>query len=79
MNWLQAENLQGLELNYLTSTSAWGLITEKSGHQMNFYEREPLMAATDDDFKTEVLLFKSTQRFSAGATVWQGTFFSYGP
>jgi hypothetical protein len=79
LNWLQAEGLQGLELNYLTSTSGWGLIAEKSGHQLKFYEREPLMAQTDDDFKTQVLLFLSTQRFSAGATVWPGTFWSYGP
>jgi hypothetical protein len=79
LNALQADNLQGLELNYLTSPSAWGLIADKEGHQMKFYEREPVMAQTDDDFKTQVLLFLSTQRFSAGCTVWPGVFFSYGP
>lgn len=79
LNWIQAENLRGIELNYLTSTSGWGLITEKEGHQMKFYDREPLRAQTDDDFKTQVLLFLSTQRFSVGATTWYGTFFSYGP
>lgn len=79
INSLLPENLTGLELNYLTSVSGWGLIADKEGHQMKMYEREPMMAQTDDDFKTQVLLFLSTQRFSAGVTVWQGTFFSYGP
>ena len=78
LNWLQGENLMGVELNYLTTPNGWGLITEKEGHQLKFYDREPIMAATDDDFKTEVLLFKSTQRFSVGATTWRGTFWSYG-
>ena len=79
LNALQADNLQGLELNYLTSASAWFLIAEKLGHQMKFYEREPIMAQTDDDFATQVLMFLSTQRFSVGATTWYGTFGSYGP
>jgi len=79
LNVLQAEGLQGLELNYLTSASGWGLIAEREGHQMKFYDREPIMAQTDDDFVTQVLLFLSTQRFSVGATTWYGTFFSYGP
>jgi hypothetical protein len=79
INSVLPENLTGMELNYLTSQSGWGLITDKEGHQMKFYEREALMAQTDDDFKTQVLMFLSTQRFSAGVTVWPGIFFSYGP
>jgi hypothetical protein len=79
LNWVVAEGLQGIELNYLTTPNGWGLITEKDGHQLNFYEREPLMPATDDDFKTEVLLFKSTQRFAVVALTWRGTWWSYGP
>jgi hypothetical protein len=78
LNWIQGENYVGMELNYLTTPNGWGLLAEKEGHQLNFYEREPIMAATDDDFKTEVLLFKSTQRFSVGATTWRGTYWSYG-
>lgn len=79
INSLLADNLQGLELNYLTSPSAWFLIADKEGHQMKFYEREPIMAQTDDDFATQVLMFLSTQRFSVGATTWPGTFGSFGP
>lgn len=79
LNWVIAENLVGLELNYLTSPNGWGLIADKEGHQLSFYEREPLMAQTDDDFKTQVLLFLSTQRFGVVAPTWRGTWFSFGP
>jgi len=78
LNWVQAENLVGLELNYLTTPNGWGLIADKSGHQLDFFEREPLMAQTDDDFKTQVLMFLSTQRFGVVALTWRGTAFSYG-
>ena len=79
LNALQGEGIEGNELNYLTSPSGWGLLTDKEGHQLKFYEREPIEAQTDDDFVTQVLIFLSTQRFSAGATTWYGTFWSYGP
>ena len=78
LNWIQGENLEGLELNYLSTPNGWGLIADKEGHQLNFFEREPLMPDTDDDFKTQVLMFLSTQRFGVLATTWRGTFFSYG-
>jgi hypothetical protein len=78
LNWIQGEHLTGLELNYLTTPFGWGLVTDKEGHHLKMYHREPLMASTDDDFKTEVLLFKSTMRKSVGATTWRGTFYSYG-
>jgi len=79
LNAIQGDNLQGLELEYLTSASGWGLLAPKEGHQLKFYEREPIEAQTDDDFITQVLIFLSTQRFSAGATSWYGTAWSYGP
>lgn len=78
LNWVQGENLAGLELNYLSTPNGWGLISDKPGHQLNFFEREPMMADTDDDFKTQVLMFLSTQRFGVLALTWRGTFFSYG-
>jgi hypothetical protein len=79
LNSLIADKLEGLELNYLTSQSAWFMLAEKEGHQLKYYEREALAAQTDDDFQTQVLLFLSTQRFSAGATTWYGTYGSFGP
>jgi hypothetical protein len=79
LNSLLADKLEGLELNYLTSQSAWFMLADKEGHQLKYYEREALAAQTDDDFQTQVLLFLSTQRFSAGATTWYGTYGSYGP
>jgi hypothetical protein len=78
LNWVVGENLKGLELNYLTSPNAWFLIANKEGHQLKFYERKSLAAATDDDFKTQVLLFRSNQRFGVVATSWRGVFGSYG-
>jgi hypothetical protein len=65
-------------LNYLATPNGWGLLTDKQGHQLKFYSRKALQAATDDDFKTQVLLFRSNQRFGVVATSWRGTFFSYG-
>lgn len=78
-NSLVAENLQYIVMNYLTSPSAWFLLADKEGHQLKFYDRVPVQAQTDDDFITQVLIFLSTQRFSAGATSWYGTWGSYGP
>lgn len=79
LNALQGEQLDYRVMNYFTSPSGWGLVADKEGHQLKFYERVPFQAQTDDDFITQVLIFLSTQRFSAGATSWYGTFFSYGP
>jgi hypothetical protein len=79
LNSLQGENLEALPLNYLTSQSAWFLLADKEGHQLKFYERDPIQAQTDDDFQTQVLIFLTTQRFSAGATTWYGTYGSNGP
>jgi hypothetical protein len=79
LNALQGENLDFYHLNYLTSPSAWFLLGDKEETQLKFYERVPIQAQVDDDFKTQVLLFLTTQRFSAGATSWISTFGSFGP
>jgi Mu-like prophage major head subunit gpT len=79
LNALQGENLQFQHLNYLTSPSAWFLFAGKDETGLKFYDRVPIQAETDDDFQTQVLIFLTTQRFSAGASWWQGVFGSYGP
>jgi len=79
VNSLQGEDLKFVWWDYLTSPSAWFLLAEKEGHLLKFYEREALTGQTDDDFKTKVLMFLSTQRFSAGATTWYGTWGTFGP
>ena len=79
LNSLQGEGLEFHVLNYMRSPSTWALLTEKEGHQLKFYERVPIQAQTDDDFQTQTLIFLSTQRISAGATSWIGTFGSLGP
>jgi Mu-like prophage major head subunit gpT len=78
LNSLQAENLSYTVMNYLTGPQNWFLLADKEGHQLKFYERVPVQAQTDDDFITQVLIFLSTQRFSAGATTWYGTYGSFG-
>lgn len=79
LNALQGEGLSFTTLNYLTSPSAWFLFANKEDTQLKFYDRVPIQAQTDDDFQTQVLIFLTTQRFSAGATNWIGTFGSFGP
>lgn len=79
LNALAGENITFEHLNYLTSPSAWFLMTTKEGTGLKFYERVPIQAETDDDFQTQVLMFLSTQRFSAGASYWQGSYGSFGP
>lgn len=78
LNSLAAEGIKFRVMNYLTGPQNWFLLADKEGHQLKFYERVPVQAQTDDDFVTQVLLFLSTQRFSAGATSWYGTYGSYG-
>ena len=79
LNALQGENLVFEHLNYLTSPSAWFLFAAKEETGLKFYDRVPIQAQTDDDFQTQVLIFLTTQRFSAGASYWQGVFGSFGP
>jgi hypothetical protein len=79
LNALQGENLQFRHLNYLTSPSAWFLFAGKEETGLKMYDRIPIQAETNDDFQTQVLIFLTTQRFSAGASWWQGTYGSFGP
>jgi len=79
LNALQGENLEFCTLNYLTSPSAWFLFGAKEDTGLKFYERVGIQAQTDDDFQTQVLIFLTTQRFSAGASWWQSTYASFGP
>jgi phage major head subunit gpT-like protein len=78
LNALQGEELDFKHLNYLTSPSAWFMSSSKEETGTKFYERVPIQAQTDDDFQTQVLIFLTTQRFSSGASWWQGWYGSYG-
>ena len=79
LNALMGENLVFQHLNYLTSPSAWFLFASKEETGLKFFDRVPIQASTDDDFQTQVLIFLTTQRFSAGASYFQGTYGSFGP
>lgn len=73
---------QGLQLkisHYLTSNSAWFVFADKAEHTMKYLDRVELFDDYDDDFDTRAVKQVVIQRFSAGATVWYGTWGSNGP
>jgi hypothetical protein len=79
MNSLLGEDLQFMVCHYLTSQSAWFVLTEKESHQVKFFDRHPIDTDYDDDFDTRATKMISYQRFSAGATSWPGCWGSLGP
>jgi hypothetical protein len=79
LNALLGEDLQFMVCHYLTSQSAWFVITEKEHHQIKFFDRHPIDTDYDDDFDTRATKMLSFQRFSAGATSWPGFWASNGP
>lgn len=79
INSLIGEDLTYMVGHYLTSTTAWFAVTEKSGHQLYFFDRHMIDTDYDDDFDTRSVKMISFMRFSAGATHWLGTFGSNGP
>src|SRR5262249_7435080 len=79
LNSLLGEDLKFQVCHYLTSQSAWFAVADKSEHQMKFFDRHPIDADYDDDFDTRSTKILTFQRFSAGATSWQGVWGSNGP
>lgn len=62
---------------YLTDTDAWFLVTDvKNGSK--FKRRRAVELDRDNDFETDNLKMKSTQRFSVGTTDWRGWYGSAG-
>lgn len=79
INALIKEDLMYFVCHYLTSTSAWFLVTDKEGHSLKFMNRENLEEDFSDDFDTRTIKQIATMRFSTGATTWIGTWGSNGP
>ncbi len=73
-NWLNTQNLQILVWNRLTDTNAWFLLTEKSQHNLLYYNRMELETDSDRDFNTKDFLYSVTTRFSVGWADWRGVF-----
>lgn len=79
LNALIGEDLKFRVIHYFTSQSAWFAVADKDSHQIKFFDRHPIDTDYDDDFDTRSTKVLTFQRFSAGATAWQGTWGSNGP
>lgn len=79
INAILAEDLQYFVSHYLTSTSAWFVLSDKMSHRLKFFVRHELDEDFADDFDTRTIKQVAFMRFSVGATVWEGTWGSNGP
>jgi hypothetical protein len=59
--------------HYLTSKSAWFVMSEKAQHHLQFFWREQPSFENQDDFYTKGANFSTFFRFSTGAWYWHGT------
>jgi hypothetical protein len=79
INSLIREDLDFFICHYLTSRSAWFLLSDKDSHRIKFFTRQALDEDYADDFDTRSLKTIAWERYSVGATVWYGTWGSNGP
>uniref|UniRef100_A0A6H1ZQ23 Putative capsid protein n=1 Tax=viral metagenome TaxID=1070528 RepID=A0A6H1ZQ23_9ZZZZ len=73
-NWMKTQNLRIIVWNKLTDTDAWFLLTEKSQHNLVFYNRQELDTDSDRDFKSKDFMYSVYTRFSVGWMDWRGVF-----
>ena len=73
-NWLNTQGLQIIVWNRLTDTDAWFLLTEKSMHNLIWYNRLELETDSDRDFNTKDHIYSVVTRFSLGWADWRGIF-----
>jgi len=79
INAILAEDLNYFVSHYLTSQSAWFVLSDKMSHRLKFFVRHELDEDFADDFDTRTIKQVAFMRFSVGATVWEGTWGSNGP
>lgn len=79
INSLIKEDLDFFVYHYLTSQSAWYALCDKDSHSLKYFWRRQLDVDYADDFDTRSIKQIAYQRFSVGATVWEGTWGSNGP
>jgi hypothetical protein len=79
INAILAEDLNYFVSHYLTSQSAWFVLSDKMSHRLKFFVRHELDEDFADDFDTRTIKQVAFTRFSVGATVWEGTWGSNGP
>jgi phage major head subunit gpT-like protein len=73
-NWLNTQNLVILVWHRLSSSTAWYLASEKSQHNLVYYNRMELETDSDRDFNTKDFLYSVVTRFSVGWPDWRGVF-----
>lgn len=78
VNSLLDEDLMYFVYHYLTDPDAWFLMIPKEQREIKFFWRRMLDFGQGNDFDTEDAKFKSTMRFSNGATDWRGVYGSPG-
>lgn len=72
INSLADEELKYMVSHYLTSNSAWFLMSAPDDHYLRYFWREKLAFDNDDDFDTGDAKFKAYMRFSVGFSGWRG-------
>lgn len=73
-NWLATQGLQIIVWNRLTDADTWFLLTEKSRHNLIFYNRMELETDSDRDFNTKDHIYSVLTRLSVGWADWRGVF-----
>lgn len=79
INALLKEDLNYFIGHYLTSHSAWFLLSSTENHSIKHITRKALDEDFSDDFDTKSIKQISFMRHSDGATSWMGTWGSDGP
>lgn len=66
INVLKEQGLTSLVLHFLTSTTAWFLLSDKRDHSLQYFERVRPTFENSDEFSTGDALFKTYHRDSSG-------------
>lgn len=79
INSILNEDLSYFVGHYLTGTSPWFLLADKSEHSLKHITRKPLDEIYSDDFDTYSIKQIVMERYGVGAFHWLGTWGSNGP
>jgi phage major head subunit gpT-like protein len=60
--------------HFLTSTTAWFLLSDKAYHDLRFFIRKTLTLKSADDFDTSTAKFKGSMRMVADFAGWRGVY-----
>jgi len=60
--------------HYLTSSTAWFVLSEKTKHDLNLFIRQPLKLLNWDEPSKRIAVFQATMRCTADFVNWYGTY-----